>query len=393
MAMNAFTDPIYLDHNATTPLLAEVVDAMLPYLHEHFGNPSSSHVYGQRARAAVERARTQVAALISCAPDEVYFTSGGTEANNLAIRGVADARPDRRHVVTTVIEHPATAGPCQWLERHGYRVTRAGVEQFGCGRVEDVAAVMDEDTAIVTVMHANNETGVLQPIGEIAALARACGSVVHTDAAQSVGKVPVDVGALGIDLLSLAGHKLYAPKGVGALYVRRGTPLAPLLIGASHERGVRPGTENVASIVGLGVACARARIDLDVMGTHLQTLRDYLWTLLSARVPGLALNGHPDRRLPNTLNVRFPGVSGSALLDAAPEVAASTGSACHAGSESASPIILAMGVVLQEALGSVRLTLGRSTSENDIVRAADALVRAWAFLRGDEGGRGMKGFR
>ena len=379
--MTAPTDPIYLDHNATTPLLPEVVDAMLPYLREHFGNPSSSHVYGRRARAAVERARTQVGALIGCAADEVYFTSGGTEANNLAIRGVAEASPDRRHIVTTVIEHPATASPCQWLERHGYRVSRAGVDALGCVRLDDLTAAVDDDTAIVTVMHANNETGVLQPVADIARAARACGAVVHTDAAQSVGKVPVDVGALGIDLLSVAGHKLYAPKGVGALYVRRGTPLAPFLLGAGHERGVRPGTENVASIVGLGVACDRARRDLDIIGTRLRALRDRLWTLLCTRIPDLALNGHPDRRLPNTLNVRFPGASGSALLDATPEVAASTGSACHAGGESASVVILAMGVSPAEAIGSVRLTVGRPTTEDDVARAADALARAWARLR------------
>lgn len=382
MMTHAPADPIYLDHNATTPLLPEVVDAMLPYLREHFGNPSSSHVYGQRARAAVESARTQVAMLIGCAPDEVYFTSGGTEANDLAIRGACAARPSRRHLVTTVVEHPATTAPCQWLAEQGYRVTWAGVDRMGCVRLGDLAAAMDEDTAIVTVMHANNETGVLQPIGEIAALARDCGATVHTDAAQSIGKVPVDVGVLGVGLLSLAGHKLYAPKGIGALYVRHDTPLRPLLLGAAHERGVRPGTENVAGIVGLGVACDRARGDLVDIETRLRTLRDRLWTLLRARVSGLALNGHPDRRLPNTLNVRFPYVSGSALLNAAPAVAASTGSACHAGGEAPSPVMLAMGVPPDDALGSVRLTLGRSTTEDDIARAADALGRAWDLLRG-----------
>lgn len=374
--------PIYLDYNATTPLLPEVVEAMLPYLRRHFGNPSSAHAFGRRTHAAVDQARERVAALLGCAADEVYFTSGGTEANNLAIRGVCAARPDRRHVVTTAIEHPATTVPCRWLEQQGHRVTWLGVDRTGCVRVDTAPAALGDDVAILTVMHANNETGVVQPVGDLAALARACGAVVHTDAAQSAGKIPVDVDSLGVDLLSVAGHKLYAPKGVGALYVRRGTPLTPLLLGAGHERGLRPGTENVASIVGLGVACERARRDLDVLGTRLRALRDRLWNELEARVPGLALNGHPDRRLPNTLNVRFPGVSGRALLEATREVAASTGSACHAGGESASSIVLAMGVTPQDALGSVRLTLGRSTTQGNVLRAAAALGRNWKSLRG-----------
>lgn len=372
--------PIYLDHNATTPLLPDVVDAMLPFLRTHFGNPSSAHPFGQRAHEAVERAREQVATLLGCAPDEIYFTSGGTEANNLAIRGACAARPERRHVVTTVIEHPATTAPCRWLERQGYRVTWLGVDDTGRVRRDSALAAIDEHVAVLTVMHANNETGVLQPIDELAALGRTCGAVVHTDAAQSVGKVPVNVDHLGVDLLSVAGHKLYAPKGVGALYVRRGTELEPLLLGASHERGMRPGTENVASIVGLGVACEMARQELERTGTRLRSLRDRLWDELAARVADLALNGHPEWRLPNTLNVRFPRVSGRALLEATPEVAASTGSACHAGGESASSIILAMGVPAAEALGSVRLTLGRATTERDIVRAAAALGRAWQKL-------------
>ncbi|UQA62698.1 cysteine desulfurase family protein [Polyangium aurulentum] len=374
-------DPIYLDHNATTPLLPEVVEAMLPYLREHFGNPSSGHVYGRRAREGVDRARAEVAALLGCSPAEILFTSGGTEANNLAIRGVTEARPERRHVVTSVVEHPATAAFCSWLARHGFRIDRVGVDASGRTRAGDVGAALGEDTALVTIMHANNETGVLQPIGEIAALAHRAGALVHTDAAQSLGKVPVDVNALGVDLLSIAGHKLYAPKGVGALYVRAGTPLTPFLLGAGHERGLRPGTENVASIVGLGVACAAARRDLDTLAARMKNLSDRLFAALSERVPGIALHGHPAERLPNTLNVRFPGVSGTALLAATPEIAASTGSACHDGHEAASAVILAMGVPPAEAVGSVRLTLGRSTTEADVDRAAAALANAWARLR------------
>ena len=370
------TDPIYLDHNATTPLLPEVVDAMLPYLREHFGNPSSGHVYGTRARDAVARAREQVAALLGCDDDEMVFTSGGTEANNLAIRGVAEAREERRHVVTTSIEHPATERPCAWLERHGLeRHASAGGRGRACAR--RTTRPSTGDTALVTVMHSNNETGVLQPIAELAALAHAAGAVVHTDAAQSVGKVRIRVRELGVDLLSVAGHKLYAPKGVGALYVKRGTPLVPFALGAGHERGLRPGTENVASIVGLGVACELASRDLDVVAARMRALRDALWERLSAAVPGLALNGHRELRLPNTLNVRFPGASGDAVLAGAPEIAASTGSACHEGHDVASAVILAMGVAPEDALGSVRLTLGRSTTEDDVARAADALIGSW----------------
>jgi len=373
--------PVYLDYNATTPLLPEVVDAMLPYLREHFGNPSSEHEIGRRARTAVEDARQRVATLLGSSSESIVFTSGGTEANNLAIRGVTEARPDRRHVVTSVIEHPATANPCRWLERHGHRVSWLGVDGGGRVQVHDVEGALAADTAIVTVMHANNETGVVQPIAEIARAAQRHGAIVHTDAAQSIGKIPINVDALGVDLLSIAGHKLYAPKGVGALFVRSGTPLAPFVLGAGHERGIRPGTENVASIVGLGVACEIACRDMGAWTARVRRLRDELWTLLRDRVPGLALNGHVQERLPNTLNVRFPLVSGSSLLAAAPEIAASTGSACHDGQESASAVILAMGVPAAEAVGSVRLTLGRGTTDDDVARAADALSRAWQSVR------------
>jgi cysteine desulfurase len=350
---------------------------MLPYLRDHFGNPSSAYARGRTARDAVEAAREKVAALLACDADEVVFTSGGTESNNLAIRGVTEALPDRQQVVTSIIEHPAVAAPCSWLERHGWRVARAGVDEDGRVRVQEVAASIVPSTALVTVMHANNETGVLQPMREIAAAARRAGALVHTDASQSVGKVPVDVRALDIDLLSLAGHKLYAPKGVGALYVRRGTPLLPLALGGGHESGRRPGTENVASIVGLGVACERARADLGAESERVRTLRDLLWQDLRGQVPGLAMNGHPIERLPNTLSVRFPGVSGTALLAAAPDVAASTGSACHGAQEQAPAVVVAMGVPPREALGTVRLTLGRGSTQREVQRAAAALGAAW----------------
>ncbi len=369
--------PIYLDHNATTPILPAVVDAMLPYLRQHFGNPSSGHVYGRRAHAAVARARSQVAALLGCDDDEVIFTSGGTEANNLAIRGVVEARDDRRHVVTTAIEHPATERPCAWLERHGMRLTRIGVDVDGRACVEEARAAIDTATALVTVMHSNNETGVLQPIADFVELAHSAGAILHTDAAQSAGKVALNARELGVDLLSVAGHKLYAPKGIGALYVRRGTPMAPFVLGAGHERGLRPGTENVAAIVGLGMACEIAGSDMETVVTRVAALRDDLWQRLESAVPGVMLNGHRTLRLPNTLNVRFPRVSGNTILEGAPEIAASTGSACHAGGERASAVILAMGVAPADAVGSIRLTLGRGTTAADIAVAADALVRSW----------------
>ncbi|RYZ41151.1 MAG: cysteine desulfurase [Myxococcaceae bacterium] len=374
--------PIYLDHNATTPLLPECLDAMLPYLREHFGNPSSGHIQGTRARAAVARAREQVAAFLGCEADEVFFTSGGTEANNLAIRGVAEAAGARRQVVTTVIEHPATARPCGWLEEHGWRVTRLGVDTEGRARLDEARDAVNADTALVTVMHSNNETGVYQPIAELARFAHAAGAVIHTDAAQSLGKTPVDVRELGVDLLSVAGHKLYAPKGVGALYVRRGTSLVPFTLGASHERGLRPGTENVASIVGLGVACEVAGRDLESTASRMRERRDLLWERLASAIPGMALNGGLDLSLPNTLSVRFPNVFGDALLAGAPDVAASTGSACHEGHQSASAVILAMGIKLDEALGTVRLCVGRGTTADEVERAAVSLVRSWKRLTG-----------
>ncbi|MBZ0271873.1 cysteine desulfurase [bacterium] len=376
--------PIYLDHNATTPVLPAVVEAMLPHLREHFGNPSSGHVYGQRAKAAVERAREQVAALVGAAPDEIVFTSGGTEANNLAIRGAAAATPARRVVVTSTIEHPATERPCRFLERQGWTLIRAGVDGDGCVRLDAIEAALRSGAALVSIMHANNETGAIQPLREISAIAKAHGALVHSDAAQSAGKIPVQVDELGIDLLSIAGHKLYAPKGIGALYIRRGTPIEALLLGASHERGLRPGTENVASIAGLGAACEIARETMLDEAARVRVLRDRLWTQLCEGVPGIVLNGPSDARLPNTLSVRFPGVRASQVLARAPEIAASTGSACHEGGETASAVITAMGVAADEALGTVRLSLGRGTTAGDIERAASVLGTAWRRLSENE---------
>ncbi|MCB9759993.1 MAG: cysteine desulfurase [Alphaproteobacteria bacterium] len=372
--------PLYLDHNATTPLLPAVLDAMLPWLREGFGNPSSDHVYGRRARDAVEDARARVAGLLGCAPAEVVFTSGGTESNNLAIRGTALARPERRGLVTSVVEHPATLRPVELLASRGWRVRWLPVDGAGQVAEGDLEAVPWMQVSLATVMLANNETGAVQPVAALARRARAHGALVHTDAAQAVGRIPVDVDALGVDLLTVAGHKLYAPKGVGALYVRTGSPLAPMLLGGGQERGVRPGTENVASIVGLGAACAIAATDLEAEGQRQRALRDILHARLAAAIPGLALNGPAEARLPNTLNLRFPGVNGRALLARASGLVASTGAACHAEGEQASAVIRAMGVPEAEALGSVRLSLGRGTREAQVTQAAEQLIASWTGL-------------
>jgi len=370
---------IYLDHNATTPLDPAVLDAMLPFLREHFGNPSSAHPSGQAARAGIDEARQHVADLLGARPEEIVFTSGGTEANNLAIRGVAEARPRGRHLITTLVEHPAVREPINALVDRGWTADIVPVDAHCRVDPDAVLHRVDDRTALISVMHANNEVGTLQPVAEIAS--RSGGSLVHTDAAQSVGKVPVDVDTLGVDLLTVAGHKLYAPKGVGALYVRAGTPLIPFVRGAGHERGLRPGTENVASIVGLGEACRLARLRLPATQQRLCALRDRLWAKLSAGVPGLVLSGRFPESLPNTLHVRFPGARGTALLAGAKVVSASTGSACHDHGETPSAVLLAMGVPAEEALGAVRLSLGHGSTEEDIDCAAEALVGAWRVSR------------
>jgi cysteine desulfurase len=373
---------VYLDHNATTPVLPEVLAAMLPYLRDQFGNPSSDHAVGRRSRDAVEGAREQVAASLSCRPDEVLFTSGGTESNNLAILGAAAAAAaDRRRVVTSCVEHPATLRPCEHLEKAGWALTVLPVTESGHVDPGEVRRAMGPDVALVSLMLAQNETGALMPVAEAADAAHAAGALAHTDAAQAVGKVVVDVDALGVDLLSVAGHKCYAPKGIGALYVRRGTPLSPVLLGGGQERGMRPGTENVAGIVALGVACATATARLTETSGRIGRLRDDLWAILSAAVPGLTRHT-ADNVLPNTLNVSFPGVSGRDLLALADGLAASTGSACHAGEEEPSAVLLAMGVTPEVARGAVRISLGRGTSTADVERASSVLCWAYKRLRG-----------
>ncbi|MBP6546491.1 MAG: cysteine desulfurase [Phenylobacterium sp.] len=373
--------PLYLDYNATTPLDPRVLEAMLPWLREGFGNPSSDHPYGRQARAAVALARSQVAALIGAQPEEILFTGCATEANNLAILGAARVLRGRgRHAITSAVEHPAVAGPMAYLRDQGWEVTVLPVDEYGRVAPARLAAALRDDTVLVSVMHANNEVGTLEPITELAALARRHGALFHTDAAQSVGKLPVDVAALGVDLLTLAGHKCHAPKGVGALFVREGTPLEPILFGAGHERGLRPGTENVPHIVGFGAAAALAQRRLPALAERLRGQRDTLYARLAATIPGLALNGHPDERLPNTLNVSFPRVSGRELLARTPEVAASVGSACHAEGAEVSGVLGAMGLAPERALGAVRLSIGEPTRDEDIDRGADALAATWRAL-------------
>jgi len=373
--------PVYLDYNATTPVAPEVAEAILPFLHEQFGNPSSSHVYGQRAMQAVAEARGQVAALLGAGPEEIVFTGSATEANNLALFGVARALSGRkRHFVTSAIEHPAVQEPLRRLREDGWELTVVPVD--GDGRVDPdaVRRALRRDTALVSIMHANNEIGTIQPVAEIAAIARQAGVLLHTDAAQSAGKIGVGVNELGVDLLTLAGHKFFATKGVGALYVRRGTPIASVLAGAEQEHGLRPGTECVPLVVGMGVAARLARERLPEAQAHLRRMRDRLHELLRRDVPDLHLNGHPSERLPNTLHVSFPGVGGGELLRVAgADVAASVGSACHSGTVSG--VLAAMGAAPSVAAGAVRLSVGVPSTEDEITHAAAALSTAWLRLR------------
>jgi cysteine desulfurase len=369
--------PIYLDHNATTPVDPGVLQAMLPYLRDDFGNPSSAHILGVRARDAVETARANVAALIGATPDEIIFTSGGTEASNVAIRGAVRIDGSRGDLVTTTIEHPATEACCAFLESEKHKVTRVEAQPNGLVDPTHVDAAIDGKTALVTIIHAQNEIGTIQPVAEIAATARRRGTFTHADAAQSVGKIPVDVKKLGVDFLSIAGHKLYAPKGVGALYVRRGVELPPLLLGAGQERGRRPGTENVAFIVALGEACRIASVMLESEQRRLFNLADELFAGLEREIPGVVLVGRRSQRLPNTVNALFPNVSGRQLLENCLRVMASTGSACHADSEDPSAVLTALGIPHDQALGAVRLSLGRGTTEEDVAVAISDLATAW----------------
>jgi cysteine desulfurase len=361
-------NPVYLDYNATTPVLPEVLDAMLPYYREHFGNPSSSHLYGRRALQGVEDARVRAAVLMGCSPDEIVFTSGGSESNNHAIRGSARARvKEGNHIITSAVEHPAVSEVCRDLEKEGFRITFVPVDGLGMVDMDALRRSISEETILITIMHANNEVGTIQPIGEISEVVRDRGIIFHTDAAQSAGKIPVNVDDLGVDLLSIAGHKIYAPKGVGLLYIRRGTSLHKLMQGAGHEAGRRAGTENVAQIAGLGMACEIAYRDMEKNREHVRTMRDRLHGGLSDLSGDIRLNGDPVLRLPNTLNLSFPGIRAQDLLASIGEVAvASAGAACHGDSVTISHVLEAMGITEERASGAVRFSTGKLTTAEEV---------------------------
>lgn len=371
--------PIYLDYNATTPVDPEVVAAMSPYLLQHFGNPSSTHEYGRQAHNAVIEARQQVSALLDCAPEEIIFTGGGSESDNLAIRGIAlGLRWRGKHIVTQATEHPAVLNTCRALERlHGFEVTVLPVDSNGLIDLADLEEAVRADTVLVSIMHANNETGTLQPLARIAEIAHRQGALLHSDAAQAVGKIPVQPRELGVDLLTVVGHKLYAPKGIGALYARHDllNALEPVIYGGGQEFGRRAGTESVAGMVALGKACALAGEQLEHSQARLRKLRDQLHGLLEQTLPGrVHLNGHASERLPNTLNISIDGTVGEDVLAHIPGLASSTGSACHEGSTEPSPVLTAMGLDRARALAALRLTLGRWTDETQVVEAAKLLI-------------------
>lgn len=364
--------PLYLDYNATTPVDPRVVASMQSAL-ESYGNPSSAHWAGAPARQIIENARRQIACLLGCEPDEVIFTSGGTEANNLALKGLAFSRGvGDSHIITSAVEHPAVLGPCAFLQRLGAGCTLIPVDTTGRIDPDDLRRAIRPNTRLISIMHANNEVGTVQPIAECARIAHEHDIPFHTDAAQSIGKIPTQVAALGVDMLSIAGHKLYAPKGVGALYLRRGLLLEPLLHGANHEHGRRAGTESAILCAALGTACTLAA-DLAPI-EKVRELRDEFWSALRERFGArLVLNGHPVERLPNTLNVSFLNTVGSELLARLPDIAASTGSACHSGSVELSPVLKAMGVTPENGSGAVRFSLGRETTRDEIESALSQL--------------------
>jgi cysteine desulfurase len=369
--------PIYLDYNATTPIDPQVFESMLPFLQSNFGNPSSSHVYGRTPKEALKKSRQQVADLIVADTDEIIFTSGGTESNNHAIVGTALANKERgKHIITSIIEHPAVLETCRYLERLGFRITYLPVDVYGLVNPEDVQAAIKDDTILITIMHANNEVGTIQPIEEIGEIAKKKEIPFHTDAAQSCGKIEVNVEKLQVDLLTIAGHKIYTPKGVGALYIRNGTAIDNFVHGAGQEMRRRAGTENVPYIVGLGVACDIAKDALPEFSRDVRMLRDSLYKNLLEGIgrKHIKLNGHPERRLPNTLNVSVLGTFGEMLLSSIPELAASTAAACHSGSFEPSKVLLSLGLSKQEALGALRLSLGRGTTKEEVDTASRLIV-------------------
>ena len=372
------TKPIYLDYNATTPHDPEVIAAMRPFFEEEFGNPSSSHYYGNKPRQAVIKARQQVATLLNCKPDEIIFTSGGTESNNFAIKGCSGVLCSKgNHIITTQIEHPAVLEVCNFLETIGFEITCLPVDEFGSVNIADVANAIKKETILISIMHANNEVGTIQPIAEIAQLAKKHDIAFHTDAAQSLGKIPVDVNHLGVDLLSIAGHKVYAPKGVGALYIRQGLAPTKFMHGAGQEMAARAGTENVLEIVGLGTACEIAGRDLEKNMKHMQAMRDRLYEGIKKEFDRIKINGQPQNRLPNTLSISFLGLEANRILDAIEnEVAASAGAACHSDTVQISSVLTAMNIPLEWAKGTLRLSTGRMTTAADIDKAIQVIIAA-----------------
>lgn len=374
-------DGIYLDYNATTPIDPAVAEAMLPYVRGLFGNPSSGHAYGLAARGGVEHARQQVAAMLGCPADDLIFTSGGTEANNHAIKGVIGAHRQRgNHIITSAVEHPAVTEVCRHLEGHGIRTTYLPVDTCGVVDPQQVEAAITPETVLVTIMHANNEVGTIQPIAEIAEIAHRHGVLVHSDCAQSVGKIPVKVDDLGVDLLSVAGHKLYAPKGIGALYIRPGVQLEKFMHGANHEGNRRAGTENIILMAGLGKACELIESNLDDYATHMAALRDRLEQGILASGHDARVNGHLAQRLPNTCSIGLRGLESDGIIAGLPTVAASAGAACHSDQVELSHVLEAMGVPTEYAMGTLRLTVGRYTTEDEVDRAIAEISEVVARL-------------
>lgn len=366
---------IYLDYNATTPIDPKVAEAMKPYLDIYFGNPSSSHLLGAQTKIAIEKARKQVAEMIGADSSEIIFTSGGTESNNYAVKGAAFAHRQRgNHIITSSVEHPAIFEVCKYLEKHGFQITYLSVDEFGMINMEDLKNAIRPDTILITIMHANNEVGTIQPIEEIGKIAREKGILLHTDAAQSIGKVDVNVKEMGVDLMSIAGHKLYAPKGIGALYVKEGVKLEKLIHGADHEQNMRAGTENVLEIVGLGKAAELVKENDSEYVRHYGEMRDLLWKKLKEQLPRIKRNGHPERCLGNTLSVSFKKVEANTLISRLENVAASAGAACHSESIDVSAVLEAMAVPLDYAMGTIRFSTGRGTTQEDIEKSVVEIV-------------------
>ena len=365
---------IYLDYNASTPIAPKVLEAMMPYLTSKFGNPSSSHSFGVECKASIEHAREQVAKLLGCEASEIVFTSGATESNNMVVKGIAKAAGKGKHFITSQIEHPAVLEPCRHIERFGYKVTYLPVDRDGLVDPEVLAKAITPETALVSIMHSNNEVGTIQDIASLAKIASSRGVPFHTDAAQSVGKIPCRVKDLGVDFLTVAGHKFYAPKGVGALYIRKGGKLPPMMHGAGHEHGMRPGTENLASVVGLGAACELAMPLLESEGSRQKKLGQQLFDGLKKAGLKVHLNGHPDRKLPNTWNISFEGHDAAAVMEAlGKDIAVSPGAACHGDTVNASHVLVAMGVPDKLSRGAIRFSLGRETKEGEIDRVLEVL--------------------